>query len=254
MSAADRQARLSHQLTLLGRFTAGFLHEFNNPLAILMSRIEVLLEERKQDADLCADLEQMLKETRYMGNIAGTLLRALRREPGEETFTPCIPVEALQEVIASLGPSAEKQGVRLVLEAAEIPRVNLPSHVVSEITRSLVTNALQALQSQPDGAVWVRLEPYRQPGSKAVLRVEDNGPGVPEKLREHLFEPFVSNSAGRERLGLGLFLAASLMNTYDGALRYEPREGGGSSFVVEMPPARFTKSQPYHWFIGGGAQ
>jgi signal transduction histidine kinase len=49
LQAADRQARLSHQLTLLGQFTAGFMHEFNNPLAIVAGRIEVLLEERKED-------------------------------------------------------------------------------------------------------------------------------------------------------------------------------------------------------------
>ena len=60
------------------------MHEFNNPLAIVAGRIEVLLEERKEDAALCADLEQMLKETRYMSNIASTLLagaaaRARRR-------------------------------------------------------------------------------------------------------------------------------------------------------------------------------
>src|SRR5271157_1808676 len=58
LSAADKQARLAHQLTLLGQFTAGFMHEFNNPLAIVTSRIEVLLEERKEDAALCADLQQ----------------------------------------------------------------------------------------------------------------------------------------------------------------------------------------------------
>jgi len=60
-----------HQLTLLGQFTAGFMHEFNNPWQIVAGRLEVLLDERKEDASLCADLEQMLKETRYMGNIAG---------------------------------------------------------------------------------------------------------------------------------------------------------------------------------------
>src|ERR1035438_731192 len=62
LSAANQQARLSHQLTLVGQFTAGFMHEFNNPLAIVTSRIEVLLEERKEDAALCGDLQQMLTE------------------------------------------------------------------------------------------------------------------------------------------------------------------------------------------------
>ena len=95
LSAADQQARLSHQLTLLGQFTAGFMHEFNNPLAIVTSRIEVLLEERKEDAALCSDLQQMLKEMRYMGNIARTLLQALRRERGSEVFDPSAPVRGL---------------------------------------------------------------------------------------------------------------------------------------------------------------
>src|SRR5664280_3786146 len=112
LSAADRQARLAHQLTLLGQFTAGFMHEFNNPLAIVTSRIEVLLEERKEDSALCADLQQMLKELRYMGNIARTLLQALRRERGGEVFEPSAPSEALEEALAAVRPSAESQGVR----------------------------------------------------------------------------------------------------------------------------------------------
>jgi two-component system C4-dicarboxylate transport sensor histidine kinase DctB len=253
LSAADRQARLSHQLTLLGQFTAGFMHEFNNPLAIVTSRIEVLLEERKEDAALCGDLQQMLKETRYMGNIARTLLQALRRERGGEVFTASDPAETLQEALAAVRASAESQGVRIVEELAEVPRVNLPEHVVSEVIRGLLANALEALRGREDAVVWMRLEPYRTAGSTVVAKIEDNGPGVSENIRPHLFEPFVSETRGREHLGLGLFLAASLLDMYDGRLRYETRDGGGASFVVEMPPARFTRGQPYHWFAGGAS-
>lgn len=251
LSAADSQARLSHQLTTLGRFTAGFLHEFNNPLAILTNRIEILLEERMDDVALCADLEQMLKEARYMGRIAGTLLPALRRERGVEVFEASVPAEILQDALAAMGPSAEREGVRIVLETSDVPPVNLPGHVASEVVRGLLANALAAVRGQKDGTVWLRLEPYRTAGARVVLRVDDNGPGVPESIRDHLFEPFISQSPGRERLGLGLFLAASLLDTYDGSLRYETRNGGGASFVVEMPPARFTRGQPYHWFVKG---
>jgi signal transduction histidine kinase len=52
--AADRQTRLSHQLSILGQFTAGFVHEFISPLSIVTSRIEILLEERKEHEPLCA--------------------------------------------------------------------------------------------------------------------------------------------------------------------------------------------------------
>ena len=251
LSAADRQARLSHQLALLGQFTAGFMHEFNNPLAIVAGRIEVLLDERKDDTALCADLQQMLKEARYMGNIARTLLQALRRERGAEIFDASIPQKALEEALAALRPTAQSQAVRLIEEIAEVPRVDVPEHVITEVVRGLVSNALEALKGREDGVIWTRLEPYRTAGARVVARIEDNGPGVPEYVRQHLFEPFISQSAGRERLGLGLFLAASLLDMYDARLRYEQRDGGGASFIIEMPPARFTRGQPYHWFAGG---
>jgi signal transduction histidine kinase len=254
LQAADRQARLSHQLTLLGQFTAGFMHEFNNPLAIVAGRLEVLLDERKEDAALCADLEQMLKETRYMSNIATTLLRALRRERGGEIFEASAPQKALDDALESLRPSAQRQGVKLIEDIGEAPRVDVPEHVIGEVVRGLLGNSLAALNGHEEGAIWVRLEPYRTAGAKVVARIEDNGPGVPEAIREHLFEPFVTQSSGRERLGLGLFLAASLLDMYDGRIRYEIRQGGGASFVVELPPARFTRGQPYHWFAGGAKE
>src|ERR1039457_4858876 len=174
LQAADRQARLSPQLTLLGQFTAGFLHEFNNPLAIVAGRLEVLLEERKEDAALCADLEQMLKEARYMSSIASTLLQALRRERGGEIFEASVPQKALADALRALRPSADSQRVRLVEEIAEAPRIDVPEHVVGEVVRGLLSNALEALTGRDDAAIWVRLEPYRTAGAKVVIRIEDN--------------------------------------------------------------------------------
>jgi signal transduction histidine kinase len=86
LQAADRQARLSHQLTLLGQFTAGFMHEFNNPLAIVAGRIEVLLDERKEDAGSVRRSGADAQRDALHGNIATTLLQALRRERGGEIF------------------------------------------------------------------------------------------------------------------------------------------------------------------------
>jgi two-component system C4-dicarboxylate transport sensor histidine kinase DctB len=254
LQAADRQARLSHQLTLLGQFTAGFMHEFNNPLAIVAGRIEVLLDERKEDHALCADLERMLKETRYMSQIATTLLQALRRERGSEVFEASVPGNVLKDALQTFTDQAKSEGVSLLKEIAEAPRVDVPEHVVGEVVRCLLSNALQVLKGRGEGMIWVRLEAYRTAGAKVAVRIEDNGPGVPDEIREHLFEPFITHSRGRERLGLGLFLAASLLDMYDGRIRYETREGGGASFVVELPPARFTRGQPYHWFAGGATE
>ena len=252
LQEAGRQARLSHQLSVLGQFTAGFMHEFNNPLAIVEGRLEVLLEERKNDIALCIDLEQMLKEARYMGKIARTLLQALRRERGGEVYGPAHPQKAVEAALAAFRGEAWTQSVELIEGFNDTPRVDVPEHVLVEVIRGLIGNALRALAGRAHGQIRAHVEPYRTAGARVCLRVEDNGPGVPEPIREHLFEPFVSQSSGRERLGLGLFLAASLLDIYDGRIRYEERQGGGACFVLELPPARFTRGQPYHWFAGGG--
>lgn len=252
LQAADRQSRFSHQLTLLGQFTAGFMHEFNNPLAIVEGRLEVLLEERKGDTSLCVDLEQMLKEARYMGKIARTLLQALRRERGADAYEPAHPQKAVEAALATSRDAAWKQGVELIEGFNDAPRVDVPEHVVVEVIRGLIGNALRALDGREHGQVRVSVEPYQTAGGRVTLRVEDNGPGVPEQIRDHLFEPFASQSSGRERLGLGLFLAASLLDIYEARIRYEARAEGGARFVIELPPARFTGGQPYHWFAGGG--
>jgi C4-dicarboxylate-specific signal transduction histidine kinase len=186
-----------------------------------------------------------------MSRIAGTLLQALRRERAADVFEPSIPAKALTEAVQAARTSANPQAVEIAEEIGEAPRVDVPEHVVGEVVRGLIANSLKALDGRENARVWVRLEPYRSAGARVVVRIEDNGPGVPDGIREHLFEPFVTQSSGRERLGLGLFLAASLLDMYDGRIRYESRAGGGASFILELPPARFTRGQPYHWFAGG---
>ncbi len=250
LSAADQQARLAHQLALLGQFVAGFLHEVNNPLGILIGRVEVLLDERRKDAPLCSDLSQILAEARYIEKIASTLLPALQKAKSEGPFEPAVLADAIQKVAGSLRAVAEQQGAEIVFERADAPRVNLPSHVVEEVLRALVSNALQALKGTAEAKVWVRLRGGQPARSVVTFEVEDNGPGIPPAVVSHLFEPFVSRGGGMQRSGLGLFIVASLLFVYDGAIRHEPGASGGARFVVEVPPARFTREQPYHWFVG----
>jgi signal transduction histidine kinase len=254
LQAADRQARLTHQLSLLGQFTAGFMHEFNNPLAIVAGRLEVLLDERKEDAKLCDDLEQMLKETRYMGNIARTLLQALRRERSSEVFEPCDLGNPIEESVVAFRAHAKKQGIEILFQPSDIPHVDVPEHVISEVVRGLLNNALAALKDEKSGKILIRVDDYQTAGARVIVRIEDNGPGVPEAISKHLFEPFVTQSTGRERLGLGLFLAASLLDMYDARIRYEKSAWGGAAFVLELPPTRFTSGQHYHWVAGGKAE
>ena len=154
----------------------------------------------------------MLHETNYMANISRTMLQALRKDRGAEVFEPAAPQKALEEAVAALRPSVKSQNVKSVVEIAETPRVDVPNHVIDEVLRGMLSNALKAVKNKDDGWIGVRLEPYRTAGAKVELRIEDNGPGVPESVRPHLFEPFVTQSLGRETWAWGwdCFLAAGL--------------------------------------------
>ena len=150
LQAADRQARLSHQLTLLGQFTAGFMHEFNNPLAIVAGRLEVLLEERKEDAALVrgsgADAQRnALHEQDCQHAAAGSAART-RWEVFEAPIR-----RRLWKRRCGLEPTAAGAGSDAGGRVAEAPRVDVPEHVVAEVVRGLLSNALHALKGRDGG-------------------------------------------------------------------------------------------------------
>ena len=249
LSDAGRQARIAHQMSLLGQFVAGFMHEVNNPLAILTGRTEVLLQERREDEALCRDLREILKEARYVDKIAGTLLPALKQGRSDATFEPAQPSDAIARAVAALEPTARENGTLLHFEPVEAPRVNVPSHVIEEIVRALVTNAMQALKDSPAGEIHVRIAPALAGHTSLAFEVQDNGPGIPFEMRDHLFKPFVSQASHERRSGLGLFIVDSLLSMYDGTIRLDTKCEDGARFVVEVPRARFSSEQPYHWFV-----
>lgn len=254
LQAADQAAKLTNQLAVLGQFTAGFMHEFNNPLAIVEGRIEVLLDERKEDAALHADLTEMLNETRYMARIAKTLLQALRRERGGEVYEPINPMRVMEDVADKMRGKAALQGARVQVAPSDLPQVDIPEHVLAEVLRGLVQNALNALNGRENSMVRISADEYQTAGAKVILNIDDNGPGVAAEIQSQLFEPFVTTGLSREHLGLGLFLAASLLDIYDAKISYYPSPLGGAGFRLELPRTRFTNSRQYHWFQGSSSE
>jgi C4-dicarboxylate-specific signal transduction histidine kinase len=113
-----------------------------------------------------------------------------------------------------------------------------PSTSLAKLFADLLSNALAALNGTKRARSGCALSPTARRAQRSWLRIEDNGPGVPESIREHLFEPFVSQSSGRERLGLGLFLAASLLDMYDGRIRYEDQGRAAAPALSSSYPRR----------------
>ena len=127
-----------------------------------------------------------------MGNIATRFCRRSDESAAVKSLKPRRRAGLWKRRSPPIGLRQKLSDVEVIEEIAEAPRVDVPEHVVGEVVRGLLGNGLKALKGQEKGNMWVRLEPYRTAGAKVVIRVEDNGPGVPESIREHIFEPLFS--------------------------------------------------------------
>jgi signal transduction histidine kinase len=109
------------------------------------------------------------------------------------------------------------------------------NHLI-RVFNNLVINAIQAIPSDRRGQIKVAL--YRQ-DKYAVVRIGDNGGGIPAEIRQRVFEPnFTTKTSGS---GLGLAICKKIIEAHDGNIRFETRENEGTDFYVEMPIMTFEK-------------
>jgi C4-dicarboxylate-specific signal transduction histidine kinase len=109
------------------------------------------------------------------------------------------------------------------------------------VALNLILNAKQALAERPDGAI--RLETARE-GDTVVLRVRDNGPGVPAALRERIFDPFFTTREPGEGTGLGLAIAFDILREHEGSLELDSPPGAGACFTLRLPLRLALRAAP----------
>jgi signal transduction histidine kinase len=199
-------------------------HELRSPLARL--KMALSLMEETSDA---AQRERLAREVRTnigeLDTLVEEVLMASRLDAQAASFAPQ-PVELIAlaaEEAAQLGAELQTAEAQLVVPGDE--------RLLRRALRNLLENARRY------GGSEVTLAAARE-GTHAVLRVCDRGPGVPEALRERIFEPFFRLPGHAEReggVGLGLALVKQIAQRHGGSVRCEPREGGGSCFVLSLP-------------------
>ncbi|MBF6055558.1 histidine kinase [Streptomyces eurocidicus] len=156
-----------------------------------------------------------------------------------EQVTERVRDPVVSALLVGKGAVAAERGVALrVSPGSRLPDRVVDARDVVTVLGNLVDNALDALAAGPRGEPWVEVD-LRAVGSTVVLRVSDNGPGIPEAAGELVFTDGWSTkeSSPHRRRGLGLALVRRLAERYGGSARSGDREGGGAVFTVELPEA-----------------
>lgn len=231
---ADLRAALSSRarLAALGEAVAKINHDLKNMLTSAQLASERLAGSKDpMVSQALPRLERALD--RAVKLAADVLVYGKTQEPQPEVQT--VPLdEALNEAAAEARLS--EAGIRLVSKIGA-ERVTADPDQLHRILTNLLRNARQALEHQPDrigpGRVEVSIEAL---GGASLIRIADNGPGVPERIRERLFQPF-AGSGRPDSTGLGLAIARELAQAHGGDLTLSLTGGQGTVFELRLPSA-----------------
>lgn len=235
VAAAQSRSVASERLAAIGKMAAHVTHEIRNPLSSISLNIE-LLDEELAGATLPGEARELLaaitREVERLGNLSEEYLR-LARIP-----TSRMDAEDLGALVLDVAkfsrPELARADFELTVEVAE----GLPPTLFDEAQlRQAVLNLLRNAREATSGGGVIELSVLAE-GMSVVLLVADRGGGIPEGLRERVFDPFFSTKG--EGTGLGLATTRRIVDAHGGTLGWSAREGGGTVFRLALPIASLS--------------
>jgi signal transduction histidine kinase len=218
---------------------AGVAHEINNPLAIINENAGLL-------KDLLAIEDKPLDRSR-VGRITTSVLKAVDRcstithrllgfAKRMEPRTEDIALDSLLEETLSLqGREADYRGIAVNFDVEQdLPMVHSDRGLLQQVFLNILTNAFAAV---PDNEGRVDISLKRGGDNTVAVTISDNGPGIPQEHRDHIFEPFFSTK-GDYGTGLGLSITLGIVEKLGGRIEVPSTVGEGASFIVRLPVRR----------------
>lgn len=234
----ERNARLE-QLNMQKNVWLGMAaHDMRNPLSIIIGYTQFLLQSPDEiDADANQLLSVVESSARFMLGMIEDLLDVSTLESGQLSLS--LEEYDIGHLVAGAvsrnGPLARDKGTSLSLTSPAQPlrcRVDAPK--LDQVLNNLLTNAIK--YSPPNTSVQVHV---REMEGRAIVRVTDQGPGIPQEEQSKLFQPFgrtsVRTTGGEKSTGLGLAIARRIVEGHAGSLGVDSEPGRGSTFWFSLP-------------------
>jgi signal transduction histidine kinase len=258
LKATQKQLIQSEKMASLGELTAGIAHEIQNPLNFVNNFSEVskeLIEELKEslekgdmeDAmDMMADLVQNLAKINEHGKRADSIVKGMlqhsRAGSGQKELTDinAMADECLRLAFHGLRAKDKTFNANFeLLTDPQIGKLELMAQDMGRVLLNLVNNAFYAVNDRSKRGEagykpMVRVSTEKE-DKGVVIRVEDNGDGIPDAIKDKIFQPFFTTKPTGQGTGLGLSLAYDIVKAHDGELAVESKEGQGTSFIIQLP-------------------
>ncbi|MBW2267377.1 MAG: hypothetical protein JRH16_02280 [Deltaproteobacteria bacterium] len=228
LRTTESRARAAEELASVGALVAGLAHEIGTPMSVIQGHAK-LLENAVADESARWRLRTIQEQIGRISRIIQTLLNMARPRR-----SPRLPVELVPLIESSLSFLQEKlrrRSIRVETHFDHAPSIVGDPERLQQLFLNLFLNAADAMQE--GGELQVSLTDASD-GSVEV-RVADNGAGIPEEVRERIFEPFYTTKAAGEGNGLGLMVAHGIVVDHGGSIELSDDREVGAEFVLRLP-------------------
>ena len=227
-SRLERELQDKERLASLGLLAAGVAHEVNTPLTGISSYAQLLLAETPEDDPKYRLLKKMEQQTFRASSLVNNLLDLIANRPR------CREVVALPELIDKTVVLHEDllkaKQIQVHIEPVPDVRVRGNFNDLQQVLTNVLINARDAVNE--GGNVWITVA---EENDQAVIRVRDDGKGIPTDLIGRIFEPLVTTKRGQGGTGLGLAISRRIIHGCDGEIEVESRPGEGAEFSITLP-------------------
>jgi len=219
----------TEKFALVGTMVSSILHDFKNPFSIISLGSSIIQQRYADDPKTAKICQNMESQIRRMVNMANDLAAFARGE--HEIEVAHISLDKLFDQFRELNsPFFNDESVELKLAGNGVTLQGDASRLL-RILQNLVGNAIDALHTaEIQGKVEVLAE---DAGDEAIIRVADDGPGIPPDIRENFFEPFVTQGKN-EGTGLGTAIVKSIVLAHKGSIDFETN-ARGTTFTIRLP-------------------
>ncbi len=226
-----QQLVVAEKLAALGGLTAGLAHEINNPTAVILGNLDILVSRLGSiDKPVQEELKIAIEQVYRIKDIVDNLLQYARPDEYAGYITEVDINELIQDSLKLVRHLKKEKTFKVELDLQATERVEINAQEFQQVIVNLMVNAIHALPASGAGIVEIKTRNWDDKG--VVTHVHDNGKGIPAEALGQVFNPFYSTKQPGEGTGLGLSVSYSIIRRFGGNLTVEPGAEKGTQFSV----------------------